>query len=330
MAEPVVDKDTIAKSVTADETKLARQGYTWLGSFMSPGPLIPLQVELPARGQRIRDEVLYSTLDYEDKWANAVGIAATKCAAFDYDIEGDVERRRNVSHDILGSVDGMQGWTPFIAKHMQDFLCTDNGAFIEIVRASPSIGSKILGLLHLDSARCYRTGYPEIPVIYRDRLGKMHPLKAHQVIALADMPSPRQTFNGTGMCAASRVYRTIYRMAVIEAYIAEKVSGRRPTAVHLVNGINQKQVGELFASMRAEADARQMVSYMGAAVSACPRTSLSASSPSRSASSPTASTWRPNAAMHAWSMPTPSAWTFKTFNPAQSAVRSVVAHRAKC
>lgn len=239
-------------------------------NFVLPQPLIALPPELPPYWTRERDDVLASTLEVEDKWANAVAIATTKCAAMDYQIDGEVALRRNRSHEILGAVDGMQGWAPFIAKHMQDFLCSDNGAFIEIVRAGRAVGSRIVGLLHLDSRRCYRTGDPEIPVLYRDRVGGVHELRAHQVIAIADMPTPRLTFNGVGRCAADRVYQTIYRMAVIERYIAEKVAGRRPQKIVLVSGMNQKQVDAVMRASQEEASARGLLNYMGVAITAVP------------------------------------------------------------
>ncbi len=270
MAEQVVDTEVLRKSVTADEVKAAKQTYLWFGSFLLPAPLIALPPDPPSWYTRSGDMVLASTVASEDKWANAVSIAATKCASLEYDIEGDVPLRRNRMHEVLTAVDGMQGWAPFIAKQMQDFLCTNNGQFIEIVRATKSIGSRTIGLLHLDSSRCYRTGDPEIPVIYMDRLGRLHEMRAHQVIAIADMPTARLTFNGVGFCAAQRVYRTIYRMAAIEQYIAEKVTGRRPLKVTLVNGITQKQLETMFASADQEANAKGLTSYMGAAVSAVP------------------------------------------------------------
>lgn len=270
MAEQVIDTELLRKSVTADEVKAARQTYMWFGSFLLPTPLINLPPDPPMYYTRAGDSVLLSTIAAEDKWANAIAIAATKCASLEYDIEGDVPLRRNRMHDILTAVDGMQGWGQFIAKQMQDFLCTNNGEFVEVVRASTAVGSRVVGLLHLDSTRCYRTGDPEIPVIYMDRLGRLHELRAHQVIAIADMPTPRLTFNGVGFCAAQRVYRTIYRMAAIEQYVAEKVTGRRPLKVTLINGLTQKQLEQVFASADQDANAKGLTSYMGAAVSAVP------------------------------------------------------------
>lgn len=270
MADQVIDTELLKRSVTADEVKAARQTYMWFGSFLLPTPLISLPPDPPLYYSRAGDSVLLSTVASEDKWANAIAIAATKCASLEYDIEGDVPLRRNRTHEILTAVDGMQGWGQFIAKQMQDFLCTNNGEFVEVVRASKAVGSRVVGLLHLDSTRCYRTGDPEIPVIYMDRLGRLHELRAHQVIAIADMPTPRLTFNGVGFCAAQRVYRTIYRMAAIEQYVAEKVTGRRPLKVTLINGLTQKQLEQIFTSADQDASAKGLTSYMGAAVSAVP------------------------------------------------------------
>lgn len=266
----VVDQSLINKSVVSKEVEAAKKSYIWFGNFLLPMPLIAMPPEPDAYGLRSRDDQLLSTVQYEDKWANAVAIAATKCASLAFDVDGDVPLRVNRSHDLLTMVDGMQGWSQFIAKHMQDFLCTDNGGHIQIVRQSKSIASRILGLLHLDTRRCYRTGDPAIPVIYRDRLGYLHELKAHEVISIADMPSSRVTFNGIGFCAASRAYKTIYRMAAIETYITEKVSGRRPLAVNLLTGINQPQLEQLFRAAQGDADAKGMTSYMGAMISAVP------------------------------------------------------------
>ena len=53
-----------------------------------------------------------------------------------------------------------RGWVPFLNMHLRDYLLTDNGAFVEVVRASAASGSRIIGPAHLDSARCTRTADP--------------------------------------------------------------------------------------------------------------------------------------------------------------------------
>ena len=66
------------------------------------------------------------------------------------------------------------------------------------------------------------------------------------VIEFADMPSSRASMFGSGKCAAARAYKSIYKLACIESYISDKVSGRRPLAVgrRLARG---EQRGDLLA-----------------------------------------------------------------------------------
>jgi len=227
---------------------------------------LPLPQHPPAYWTRHRDYVLRSTVEYESMWASAVSIAITKMAALSWWVQGPQPRLRSAAHDLFHQADLGGGWVSFLSKHLQDFLCTDNGAFIEIVRASKSRGARILGIRHLDSTRCRRTGDVEIPVIYTDRHSVEHELRAHQVLMLADMPNPGATFFGVGRCAASRAYRAIYKLAVMEQYIAEKMSGSRPQAIYIVNGITQQQLGDAVAASDAHQAAKKVVAFRGAVV----------------------------------------------------------------
>lgn len=212
-----------------------------------------------------RDDVLRSTLLYESGWASAVYIAVTKMSSLSWAVKGLGLRARR-AHDLLMDADGQDGYVSFLSKHLRDFLTTDNGAFIEIVRASDASGSRILGLFHLDSRRCTRTGDPDIPVIYRDKKNKQHELKAHQVIAISDMPEPGDLWFGVGYCAASRAYSAIYRQFALERYVTEKVTGRRPTSIHFVNNINEMGIRNAITTAEAENERRGYYSYLGAII----------------------------------------------------------------
>lgn len=92
-----------------------------------------------------------------------------------------------------------------------------------------------IGIAHLDSGQCQRTGDPETPVIYTDRYGKVHRLKWWQVAGFADMPSPIEKMNGVGFCAVSRAFRTSHVLQSLEIYKDEKMSGRHNRAIHITN-----------------------------------------------------------------------------------------------
>lgn len=220
---------------------------------------------LPPWWSPARDMILSTSLDLEAMWASAVYKAITKKTARGWKISDANESGLRIqrTQDLLHGVDGT-GWVPFMSRHLQDYLTTDNGAFVEIVRASGAAGSKILGLVHLDSLRCTRTGDPLRPVLYRDDTGAEHTLRDYQVLAFADMPSPRQTFHGVGRCAASRAWETIVKLAAVETYFREKVSGTRNLAIHLVSGITKPQLHNALAQADAESAQKGHLVYRGA------------------------------------------------------------------
>jgi len=261
----MADTELIAKSVTKGDYPDNPREAIWNfivpfgGSTLSAGALPP---EPPYYWTVARDLLLRSTPLYEDMWAGAVSIAAVKATALAWEVDSKIPLRAKRAQEILlGS-----NWVQLIAKHIRDYLTTDNGTFVEVVRATSSAASRIMGIVHLDSLRCTRTGDPDIPVIYRDKMGREHEMKAHQVFMMSDLPDPGEMFFGVGLCAASRSYRAIYKLHVMDRYIGEKVSGRRPLAIHFVNAVGPRQL-ENVVTAAEESSARQgILSYMGAIV----------------------------------------------------------------
>jgi hypothetical protein len=128
--------------------------------------------QLPFHGSRERDRVLTATLDLEDMWASAVNKAVTKIAVRGYEVadNDDSTRRTEAGQALARDFDGPAEYRTGMAKVVQDFLLTDNGWFVEVVRASKKPGAKVQALYHLDSFRCYRTGNLDYPVLV-SRLG---------------------------------------------------------------------------------------------------------------------------------------------------------------
>jgi len=265
--------DFLKKSVTAQD----------LGEVMKGGVMrliIPWaaygydQIQLPPKPPAFwtpqRDAVLRSTIYHEPMWAGAVGVGITKMASLAFEITSKVPKRQKEAQQLLLGADGTS-YIQFIAKGLRDFLTTDNGMFVELVRAKESLSSKIIGLRHLDSARCTRTGDIETPVLYRDRAGRIHELQDYQVLMFADMPDPAESYFGVGMCAASRAYIAIYKLAAIEWYIAEKVAGLHPLAIHIVNGVLDAQLKGAVDTAREEQVSRGIAAYMGAVIVGVPQ-----------------------------------------------------------
>lgn len=218
----------------------------------------------PAYWSPARDDVLRATIYRESAWDTAVAIAIAKMVSQAWEVEGEVPLRVRRAQDLLLATP----WVRFISMQVRDYLLTDNGCFFGLERASRARGAKIVGLYHLDSRRCTRTGDADVPVLYRDRLGGEHELKDYQVVMLSDEPDPSEMWNGIGHCAGARAYHKVYKLASIETFVSEKVSGRRPLAVHLVNGITSKQLDDAIASAQQQAAQKGTQVYMGAVIAA--------------------------------------------------------------
>lgn len=261
-------EELIKHSVTKGDftTNAGRSGMVFQ-FIVNPGysnaPALPPNP--PAYWSFSRDYILKSTIHHESAWAGAISKSITKMAAQTFNIRG-LNLRARKARSMLLQADGYRGWVNFLSRHLRDYLLTDNGSFIEIVRESSSWKSKIIGVMHLDSQRCQRTGDPDVPIIYRDRQGRLHEMKDHQVICFSDMEDPGDMYYGVGLCAAARAYKAIYKMYIIEDYITEKVSGRKPLAIHFVNNASWAQIDDATKMAEAEQNARGYVRYMGAIV----------------------------------------------------------------
>lgn len=266
-------QDILNQSVTKDNYGKTQNGvYMFIG--LSNGMITPasgLPVNPPAWWSFDRDDVLRLTMHYDSMWANALYTAVSKTASTSIEFRGSVPLQVKRIQELIRHADpgyGNRSKTTFLQRHLRDYLMTDNGAFFEIIRSTAAVGSKIIGLKHLDSRRCRRTGDPDIPVIYRDKMNHWHDMKSYQVICMSDMPDPGELYYGVGFCATSRAYRKVYEMSALETYVSEKVVGQRPLAVYFVNGVTQKQLEDTLTTAKSAAIGQGYSSYMGAAVMA--------------------------------------------------------------
>lgn len=243
----------------------SRDGFLW---FLLPALTAgtPIAVNLPPYWSPKMDYTLRGTLRMEAMWSASVYRAATKFASQSLQIKDsrDIKVRAERAQRIMLGADDGQGWVPFITKVVLDHLLTCNGWFIEIVRATSAAGSRVLGLMHLDSARCTRTGDPERPVLYRDLKGSEHVLKRHQVIYGSDLPDAAESWFGVGHCAAERAWQKIKKLAGIELYLTEKVTGSKILSLHFITGVDEPQLKKALKAIEADRRAEGFMAYMGA------------------------------------------------------------------
>lgn len=239
--------------------------FTWM--VASAADSITPWGRIPA----LRDRQLRDFWPRESFLAGALADITFRNAAFDWEIRGPSSGIETILTDMIKSaISGdMFGWTDFIKKFSLDLYTQDNGAFIELIR-DPGVDANsrftnerapVLGIAHLDSNQCQRTGNPEFPVLYTDRLTKIHKLAWYQVIPFSEFPSPIERMNSVGYCGVTRALRLAQIMRSILLFKDEKVSGRHFKAIHLVSGVSRVDLEDAKKRTNEESDNKGMQRY---------------------------------------------------------------------
>ncbi len=222
-----------------------------------------------------RDKQLREFWPTESFLAGAMYAVSIANASFEWEIEGPDRLVHALTDMLNGSIAGQDfGWIPFINLISQDIYGQDNGMMIEMIR-DPGIDAAskfknekapVIGLAHLDSAQCVRTGNPKTPIIYTDRDSNRHKMKWFQVIARAEYPSAIERMNGVGYSAVTRVLRLSQIMQSIITYKDERVGGRQFQSMHFVSGPMKSEVDDALKKDEEKADNEGLTRFMGPSV----------------------------------------------------------------
>jgi len=213
------------------------------------------------RQSKMRDGQLRDFIPTESLFASALGIVAVRNAAFSWEVEGPKQLTAHVQ-DVLDHANMGKGWHDFILKVSVDLYTQDTGAFIEVIREGDSPEGALIGVNHLDAARCYHTGNPVTPVVYQDDVGKYHLLNWWQVVPLAELPSPDRRFKGLQWCALSRLMLAAQILKNTAILQREKTGGRSTRSIHMVKGMTTQQIEDAIEKVQIAADAAGLLRYL--------------------------------------------------------------------
>lgn len=213
-----------------------------------------------------RDRELRAFFPTENGLASAVATVTARNAAMSWKISG-AERTAVAAQQMLNNANFGGGWEEFVAQTSIDLYTQDAGAFVEFIRDGDSPEAPVVGIAHLDAARCYPTGNPEFPVIYEDTGGKFHRMPWYTVVQLLEMPAPVQpgsagAFFKVQYSAVTRALRAAQVMKSIAVYKDEKVSGRFQRAVHLISGVSEAAVQDALQRSSLLADQAGLTRYV--------------------------------------------------------------------
>jgi hypothetical protein len=213
-----------------------------------------------------RDKNLEDFVRSSDHLSSAVGMLVSKVASVPVKVEPRDMRLKKHQRDaedftirLNEESEFGQGWHTLVARFLQDWWCADNGAYIEIIGDGDPLGpieGPAMGLAHLDSHRCQRTGDPEFPVLYQDASGARVKYHRSRVAFAADLPSAREEMYGVGFCAISRVINNAQILSDINNYKQEKLGSRPLRAILEGRGISTDAILDAIAVAEESMDSK--------------------------------------------------------------------------
>jgi len=267
-------KEAIRQSVQVQPEPTA--STTWNGDLATMLTIgiasVADQISPWGRNVKLRDKQLRDFWPTESYLAGALVNVSFRNSAFDWEIKGESDKVvEAVTQMFLSAISGDSfGWAPFMNKISEDLYSQDNGAMIELIREPgmdanskfKGVMAPVIGIAHLDSNQCTRTGNAEYPILYEDAKSKVHKLKWWQVIPLSDYPSSIQRMNGVGYCAVTRALRLAQIMRSIELFKDEKIGGRHFKSIHIVSGVARMELEDAKKRGREEADNQGQMRYI--------------------------------------------------------------------
>lgn len=201
---------------------------------------------IPAWWSKERDREMDRFWKNSDQLSGAFYTLASKLSAVPFRVEARdpgiaLHRRQAEEYQELleaGSEFG-QGWMELATLSLLDLWTQDNGFFNEVIGAGPKDGpikGLPVGLAHLDSLRCHRTGSLEYPVQYEDTDGRLYKLHRSRVLFRSQMPSTRAEMYRVGFCWLSRCINAAQSLVDDITYKQEKMGSRPKRGIIITGG----------------------------------------------------------------------------------------------
>ncbi|MFA4974448.1 MAG: hypothetical protein WC683_17720, partial [bacterium] len=138
------------------------------------------------------------------------------------------------------------------------------GGFMEVIGDGDPAGpieGRPLGLAHLDSLRCTRTGDPTYPVTYNTPDERLYKLHRSRVVYVSSLPSAREEMHGVGLCAVSRCLNVAQNLVDIATYKQEKLGSRPWRGILLGRGVDTAAIEDVLSIAGEQLDAAGMSIY---------------------------------------------------------------------
>lgn len=218
--------------------------------------------DFPKWGSAGRDAKLREFAREEPILAGAVATMSSKATALDWQITGG---RNRVSrfHEVLGEAEDGKGWSYFLDRLVQDYVCTDLGGVVELARDGQ--GGPVSALYNIDSTTCSLTGNSKAPLRYLPKVGdgRALPLLPGDFVRTVDMPANDETKFGLGYCAVSRALKAAKVLMALYRYEDEHLSDLPPAGIASITGMTADEVSRAFTLYQARRESKEQQTFKG-------------------------------------------------------------------
>lgn len=228
------------------------------------GQMVYIAKEIPPWWSRARDIALRSFWKDGQQGSAMMYLAQNKLAGIPFRIEArdksvaaHVRQAAQIERRIIDNSQFGGGLINAFLSFTEDYLGQDNGAFMEILGDGPAngpISGPVMGMRHLDSGRCTRTGNPIYPVVYLGDDSKYYKMHMGRVLFFSQMPSPLQSMYGVGVSSVSRSLRILENLHATINYKDEKLGARDASQILVGSGITGKEIIKTIAASYAMMD----------------------------------------------------------------------------
>lgn len=241
---PDITQAAQAKSIQELPDAKSGKGLTTLTTDFQ-GVTFGRDAFLPKWGSRRREKWLraYDRHELNTLYQGAVAGIIKKVQSSPWEISGPKSGTQHFQ-DMLRHSQFGRGWDDFIALVLRDYLRHDIGAFVEVIGPGKPDGpltGRAIGLAHLDTMKCYLTGDPEYPVLYRSKGAGDHLLHHTRVLHFVDMPDgDENTHKAVGLCALSRAAALVEREMMMNRYVSWRLDDKPPPGIMLTRNMTEK------------------------------------------------------------------------------------------
>jgi hypothetical protein len=174
-----------------------------------------------------------------------------------------VKKFVTILHNFQTAPD-LYGWRNGLSVSAQSYYQSNLGAVVEIGRSQ--VNGPLAALYTVDPTKCSLTGKAETPLKYKNGPRDKQYWEPTDYFRVTSFPSPAESMNGLGMCAAYRCIELAKLLVSVFEHDKEQLGSKAPKGILTINGVSLTQWLQSLEESTAELKSLEREYYSGVQV----------------------------------------------------------------